>query len=155
MLGFRTECWTSSLFKLITIISSNAASEIQKSITPHQKYPNSCKKSLPRVLVEFFQPEIKKITCIHFFADVGFATVQGLGVVAPFFLREKVPGIPWGMLQHTSLRSIMAFGLSRRPSGLVCGHLFPSFPLRFELSFCTSFVVLKEEAVCPCFRRQR
>jgi len=54
MLGFRTECWTSSLFKLITIISANAASKIQKSITPHQKYPNSCKQPPPRVLAEFF-----------------------------------------------------------------------------------------------------
>ena len=54
MLGFHTESWASSLFKLIAIISSNAASKIQKSITPHQKYPNSCKQPLSRVLAEFF-----------------------------------------------------------------------------------------------------
>jgi hypothetical protein len=139
MLGFRTECWTSSLFKLIAIISSSAASKIQKSITPRQKYPNSCKQPLSRVLAEFFQPEIKKITCIHFFVDVGFATVQGLGVMAPFSLRKKVPGIPWDMLQDTSLRSIMAFGLSRRPSGLVCGHLFPSLHCGLNFPFVHRF----------------
>src|SRR3984957_8606830 len=136
MLGFRTECWTSII---IQVDRNNfvavRAPKIQKSINSHQKYPNSCKNPLSRVLAEFFQPQIKKITCIHFFVDVGFATVQGLGVVAPFFLRKKVPGIPWGMLQDTSLRSIMAFGLSPRPSGPVCGRLFPSLHCGLNFPF--------------------
>jgi hypothetical protein len=82
---------------------------------------------------------MQKITCIHFFVDVGFATVQGLGVVAPFSVRKKVPEIPWDMLQDTSLRSVKAVGLSPRPTGLVCGHLFPYLHCGLNFPFAHRF----------------
>ena len=94
---------------------------------------------------------MKKITCIHFFADVGFATVQGRGVMAPFFYAKEVPVLPWGVVHVTSFRSAQAIGLSRRPTYLVCRRLLPPFLLS-NLSFPFAHrVVLNEEAVCPCF----
>jgi hypothetical protein len=50
--------------------------------------PNFRKHLLARALTKDFQAEMKKITCFHFFVDVGFATVQGRGVMAPFSLRK-------------------------------------------------------------------
>jgi hypothetical protein len=71
-----------------------------------------------------------------------------------FFLFEKGAGTSMGHGSVTSLRSENSIGLSPRLSGLACRCLLPSpFLLTqwFEFSFCASFRVLKEEAVCPCF----
>lgn len=42
---------------------------------------------------------MRKITCIHFFVGVGFATVQGYEVMALFLSSKKAPELPWGVVQ--------------------------------------------------------
>jgi hypothetical protein len=51
--------------------------------------PNFCKHLLARALTKDFQAEMKKITCIHFFVDVGFATVQGTRGYGAFFSSKR------------------------------------------------------------------
>jgi hypothetical protein len=138
-LGFHAQCPAVLLFKVERAISSEIDPKIQKSIHPDQKYPNSCKPPLSRVLIKMFPSRNEKNHLHSFFCGCRIRDGSGTRGYGAFFSSKKGPELPWGVVQVNSFRSVKAIGLSPRSSGLVSRRFFPSLHRGLNVSFALRF----------------
>jgi hypothetical protein len=120
-------------------ISTQPSANIQNSIHPRQKYPDSCKRPLSLVLAGLFSSSNQKNHLHSFFCGCRIRDGSGTRGYRSFFCLRKVPVFPWGAVYVTSSRLSKAVDLSPRSNTVVCRRVLPSLQPGLNVPFAHRF----------------
>lgn len=136
-------------------ISRRPSANLQNSIHPRQKYPYSCTRRLSRVLAGLLSSSNQKNHLHSFFGGCRIRDGSGTRGYRSFFCLRKGAGTSMGRGLRDFFAGIEGCGSLPEIKYGSLSSRSPFLTTWLKRSFCTSFRLLKEEAVCLCSGRQR